>query len=70
MKIKLGTVKEDRTVYGNRFYIQIEDTQGTMHTDLRPIVDQRVCVIILPASELDMAISTYGSSEENAVGDV
>jgi hypothetical protein len=46
VRIKTGTVQEDRTAYGNRFYIQIEDTQTNDNSDLRDLVGKEITVVI------------------------
>ncbi len=46
MKIKVGTVREDVTCFGNRFWIQIEDNSLEDNTDLRNWVGKEVTVVI------------------------
>ena len=51
MKIKKGTVHEDKTAYGNRFYIQIEDsiTEDNIiedNIDLRELVGKTVTILV------------------------
>lgn len=53
MKIKIGTVKEDVTAYGNRFYIQIEDSKTCDNSDLRDMVGKEFAVIIGPLKAFD-----------------
>lgn len=53
MRIKIGTVREDITAFGNRFYIQVEDTKTSSNLDLKELVDKEVLVIIGPTKALD-----------------
>lgn len=46
MKIKFGTMREDVTVFGNRFYIQIEDSETNDNKDLREFLDKAVVVVL------------------------
>lgn len=46
MKVKIGTVKEDVTAFGNRFWIQIEDSSKNDNSDLKELVGKRVPVSV------------------------
>lgn len=63
MKIKIGTVHEDRTCYGNRFYIEIEDTTTNDNSNLRGLVGKKVAVVIDSATAIDDLI------QETEMGD-
>lgn len=51
MKFKKGTLKEDVTAYGNRFWIQIEDSENQDNKDLSGMVGRPVAVAILDDPE-------------------
>lgn len=53
MKIKVGTIKKDVTAYGNKYWIQIEDTYASDNKDLESAVDQTVSVVIGDLSAVD-----------------
>lgn len=46
MKIKNGTIKKDVTAYGNKYWIQIEDTETDFNDDLEVLVNQKITVVI------------------------
>ena len=46
MKIKIGKIKKDATAYGNKYWIQIEDSSLTDNSDLEELVDKTVAVVI------------------------
>lgn len=46
MKIKLGTIKKDVTAFGNKYWIQIEDTAESDNSDLEFQVGCLATVII------------------------
>lgn len=55
--IKIGTVEKDGTAYGNKYYIQIEDTVGNDNRNLEKFVNKRVAVIIDDIKSIDDFIS-------------
>lgn len=46
MKIKTGTVYRDGTCYGNKYYIQIEDSAIEDNEDLIDWVGKEVTIVI------------------------
>lgn len=46
MEIKKGTMKKDTTCYGNKYWIQIDDTVADDNSDLESLVDVKITVII------------------------
>ena len=42
-----ATVVEDKTCYGNRFYLQLEDTVGNDNSEVRSLVGKTMQVTIL-----------------------
>lgn len=46
-----GTIKEDITSYGNRFYIQLEDNKYNDHTFLRVLANKKYKLIIFIEEE-------------------
>lgn len=62
MKIKIGTVKEDVTAYGNRYYVQIEDQLGNNNSDLSDLVGEKVTVVVGDV----MAAIDFATEQKNA----
>lgn len=56
MKIKIGTLHEDKTCYGNRFYIQIEDSKDNDNRDLKELDGKKVSVVIGEIAAIDNLI--------------
>lgn len=46
MKIKVGTIKKDITAFGNKYWIQIEDSEIDDNHDIEQLVDQVVTIVI------------------------
>ena len=53
MKIKIGTVHKDVTAFGNKYWIQIEDSKSNDNSDLHELVGKSVAVIIDNAKAID-----------------
>lgn len=69
MKIKLGTVREDVTCYGNRFWIQIEDSSTEDNRGLKSLVDKPVTVVIGESLESNSkAFTDVKSPDESLSG--
>lgn len=56
-KIKLGTLKKDITAYGNKYWIQIEDTRTSDNSDLENFVDKKITVLIGAPDAIDDLIA-------------
>ncbi|CAB4153076.1 hypothetical protein UFOVP610_43 [uncultured Caudovirales phage] len=59
MRIKLGTLKKDVTAYGNKYWIQIEDTKGCDNSDLEGFLDKKITVVIDSQKAIDYLISDF-----------
>jgi hypothetical protein len=52
-QIKIGTVKKDATSYGNKYWIQIEDTNVCDNQSLDSLVDKPFTIIIADLTAID-----------------
>ncbi len=53
MKIKIGTVEKDFTSYGNKYFIQIEDSSTNDNEDLGYLIGKKVTVVIGDVKAID-----------------
>lgn len=62
MKIKIGTVHKDSTAFGNKYYIQIEDTSTNNNSDLENLLYEKVTVVLGNAQVLKESSELYLSA--------
>lgn len=63
MKIKIGTVQKDVTCFGNKFWIQIEDSKINDNHDLNSLVGKEVIVVFSDACSEDERAKIGGDKE-------
>jgi len=50
-EIKNATIQEDSTAYGNKFWIQCEDTNEENHSFLREVKGRKAKIILIVEEE-------------------
>ena len=64
MKIKNGTLKKDVTAYGEKYWIQIHDTNQDDNSDLQDMLNKKIIVVFDDKEKSPTPEGEKGGSDE------